>query len=522
MTVLLGALVCKPARAADDSETFDIWEYRVLGNTVLAPAQIEAAVYPQLGPARTLADVEEARRRVEAAYRDQGFGAVYVDVPEQDVEAGVVRLKVTEGRLGRVRVTGARYFANGQIRDALPALESGEVLTLKDLQQQLGAVNRQSADRKVTPVLRAGAQAGTVDVELKVNDELPVHTSVEVNDRYTANTSKTRLNFNLSYDNLFQRFQRLSFQYQTAPEEPQESRVIAATYIAPLPGTSNLLALYAVDTNSDFATLGSLGSLSVLGTGRIYGARFIAVLLEGDGLFHNVALGADYKDFTDNVVLPDGTRDQTPIEYVNWTAAYDATLRTPNTSTSFNVAFNFGVAHLANAPEEFGFKRFKAEPNYAYLSAEVKHERPLLWGLGASVRASGQFATEPLISNEQFAAGGMDSVRGYLEAEALGDMGASGSIELRSPPLTSWLPGAHLEQLHFFTFFDAAVLGVIEPLPVNGEKVSRLNLSSYGVGMRLSGFGGFNAALHWAYPLRSSTNVEEGDSRIHFSVRYGL
>lgn len=506
------------AHAAED-ERFDIWEYRVLGNSVLARAEIEAAVYPKLGPGRSLADVEEVRQTLEKLYRDRGYGAVFVDIPEQEVDGGIVRIKVTEGRLARVRISGARYFSNGRIREALPALQRGEVIELPELQQQLMALNRASADRQVTPVLRAGRDPGTVDIDLKVQDELPVHGSTEVNDRHTADTTDTRASVNLSFDNLYQSLHRLSLQYQTSPEEPDETQVLAATYVAPLGRSGNMLAVYAVDTNSDFATVGALGSLSVIGNGRIYGARFIKSLPEAAGYFHSLTLGTDYKDFADQIVQPGGLTDTTPIRYMHWLAEYSGTLRTEHTLSAFSFGPGFGIRGVGNDPDEFAYKRYKAKADYFYLRGEAQHERPLIWGTRAFVRAGGQFATDPLISNEQFAVGGADSVRGYLESAELGDSGAYGTFELRSPQLVHWEP---IQQLYLLSFYDAGVLGILEPLPVDGEKVSRKHLQSWGVGFRLSAFGGLEADLDWAYPLRDSENTERGDSRLHFRVRYGF
>lgn len=517
---LLAGFVAATSLAAEQDQ-FDVWEYRVLGNSVLASAEIEAAVYPKLGAARSFADVEEVRKILEALYRDRGYGTVFVDIPEQEVVEGIVRLQVTEGRLQRVRIVGARYFSNGRIREALPALTRNEVMQLPELQQQLMKINRQSADRQITPVLRAGREPGTVDVDLKVQDTLPVHGSVELNDRYTADTSPTRASVNLSYDNLFQRYHRLSLQYQTAPEAPDETRVLAATYIAPLAGTGNLLAVYAVDTNSDFATIGSIGALSVVGAGRIYGARYIAVLPESAGYFHNITFGSDFKDFKDSIVQPDGLTDTTPLQYVNWLALYSGTLRTRHTLTSFSIGPNFGIRGWGNSPAEFEFKRFKAKANYFYLRADAQHERPLVLGSRAFVRAAGQFTTDPLISNEQFSMGGADSVRGYLESEELGDNGAYGAFELRSPQFARWLPN-RLQQLYMFAFYDAGVVGILDPLPVDDVKVSRKHLSSGGVGLRLAGFGGLEADLDWAYPLQTTDHTPRGDSRLHFRVRYGF
>src|SRR5512141_1442885 len=59
-------------------QTFDVLEYRVLGNTVLPAASIERAVYPHLGPGKSLDVVEQARMALEQAYHAAGYGTVFV------------------------------------------------------------------------------------------------------------------------------------------------------------------------------------------------------------------------------------------------------------------------------------------------------------------------------------------------------------------------------------------------------------------------------------------------------------
>src|SRR5215470_13253597 len=221
------------APAEKTEQRFDILEYEISGNTVLPVIKIERAVYPFLGPGRTVADVEKARAALERAYRDAGYPAAGVDIPEQKVEEGVVRLTVVEGRVSRTRVTGSRYFSQGRILEQSPALAEGNVLYGPDVQQQLAVLNR-FPDRRVTPVLRPGRLPGTTEVELQVEDKLPLHGSVELNNRYSPNTTPLRLIGTLRYDNLWQRNHSLSFQYQTSPQDTSEVEVFSGAYIWPL------------------------------------------------------------------------------------------------------------------------------------------------------------------------------------------------------------------------------------------------------------------------------------------------
>lgn len=518
------------AAAQDDArnDAFEITEYRVLGNSMLEARDIERLLYPLLGPGKTITDVEAARTALEVLYRDRGYGTIFVDIPEQKVDEGIVRLHVTEGKLARVRITGTRYYSNRRILAAAPSLQPDSVVHLPTLQSELVALNQQSVDRVVTPVLRGGSSPGSVDVELKVKDSLPAHGSVEINDRYTANTTHTRLGISASYDNLFQRFHSLSLQYQGSPEDFSEVRLLAGTYSMPVTSRNHVLALYVVDTNSDFAAAGSSGStLGILGTGRIYGSRFVLRLPSTPLATQSFTLGADYKDFVDSIQLPGGATDRTPMRYLGWTAGYGgqwigtgvdgmATSR-----TQANISLNFGVRGLVNDPADFDYKRFNAKPNYLHLRADTTFERPLVLGSSLLLRAAGQWTGDPLISNEQFAIGGADSVRGYLESERLGDRGLSASFELRKP-LTRW-KGQWADQLLVLGFYDAGVVRILNALEdAEGNRVRRHTLSSIGAGLRLETRMGLDWALDFAYPLENGDSTLKGDSRLHLRVRYGL
>ncbi len=505
------------AHGAEATDTFAVTEYRVLGNSVLPATEIETRLYPLLGANKTIQDVEAARAALETLYRDRGYGAVYVDIPEQRIEAGLVRLRVTEGKLDRLRLSGTRYYSNRRIVASLPSLQPGTVLHLPTLQAELTQLNQQSRDRQVTPVLRPGSRQGEVDIELKVQDELPLHAAAEYNNRYTANTTESRLNLTASYDNLFQRYQSLSLQYQTSPEKTDEVRMVALTYIAPLAG-GNALAVYGVDTNSDFAAAGSSAALAILGAGRIYGTRYV-VRLPATASSQTLSLGADYKRFRDDIVLTGGLTDTTPINYLGWSLAWGGNWRRVEQGrviggTGVNISANFGLRGIVNKVEDFEFKRFKARPNYLHLRADFQHEQPLFVGTTLFLRGAGQWTDQPLISNEQYAIGGADTVRGYLESEQLGDLGVAGSVEWRSPSIHRFIAAA---------FFDAGLVRTLEALPdADGNLITHHSLSSAGVGLRFDSSDGFTGALDWAYPLRTGDQTSRGDSRLHMQVRYGF
>src|SRR5262249_55372083 len=161
----------------------------------------------------------------EQAYRDAGYATVVVDIPVQKVDDGVVRLAVTEARVERLRIVGSRYYAQGSIRERVPAISSETSAPFfPDVQRDLAGLNR-SADRRVTPVLRPGTLPGTTEIELKVEDKLPLHGSLELSNRFSAGTEPLRLGAGLRYDNFLDRDHSIGFQFQTSPQDTDQVRV---------------------------------------------------------------------------------------------------------------------------------------------------------------------------------------------------------------------------------------------------------------------------------------------------------
>ncbi|HWK52179.1 MAG TPA: ShlB/FhaC/HecB family hemolysin secretion/activation protein, partial [Steroidobacter sp.] len=492
-------------------------------NSVLARADIETLLYSSLGPGKTLDDVEVARAALEKAYRDGGYGTVFVDIPEQEVDEGVVRLQVTEGTIARVRVTGAKYFSNRAIRAAVPAAQPGTVPHLPTVQQQLTDLNAQTPDRSVVPVMKAGPRPGTIDLGLTVKDELPAHASVEMNNQFTSNTTELRAIAAFSYDNLFGRLDSLALQYQTSPEDTAEVAVWAASYTTRLSDSRAKLAFFYINSDSDIATVGDNGgTVTVLGKGQIFGTRYINPFYASADATHVFIGSVEYKDFSESVFTEDLFR--TPISYMNLSLGHTSAWRFEQQQVTLASSANFGIRGMSNDSEEFRRKRWHGRPNYWMLRTDTSYSRQLPWRLNLRLRGAGQYAIEPVISNEQFSIGGADGVRGYREAEQLGDVGFKTSAELGYAPIDLF---AQRAQVGVFLFYDFGRMSRVDPLRNRDEVLIESpdqTFRSAGIGFDFSAFGFLSGGLTWAYPLMSTpdSNVggtKEGDSRIHFSIR---
>jgi hemolysin activation/secretion protein len=183
-----------------------------------------------------------------------------------------------------------------------------------------------------------------------------------------------------------------------------------------------------------------------------------------------------------------------------------------------SVGVDFGVRSILNGPDEFENSRYNAHPDYFYLRLGFSANQPLPVGLSLLERASGQWADSALVNNEQFSLGGVDTVRGYLEAETLGDSGLAGSLELHSPPLGA-IAGAVLSPLYGYVFVDGGVATLVDPLPAQQRN---LTLWSTGVGVRLDDVKGASGSVDYAIPQRNGVRTRKDDGRVDLLLRYAF
>jgi hemolysin activation/secretion protein len=529
--LLLTALACwlfaqaLPAFAQPQALQFDILEFEVEGNTRLKPTQVEAAVMPFMGEKRDMAAIEGARSALEKAYQGAGYLTVFVDVPEQRIDGGVVRLVVLEGRVDKLYVTGSRYFDQGRIRAVATELAEGTVPNFNVVQQQIAALS-QTPERRVQPVLRPGREPGTVEAELKVSDKLPLGGSVELNNAAAAGTEALRAAVNLHYDNLFQREHSLSLTALTAPMQPSQSQVLVLNYLAPL-GDGDSLSISAVNSSSD---IDSLGGTRVLGKGTTLGLRY-GVNRVGANAAHGLSLGVDVKDLTEDVLTSAGTIGS-PLRYAPLQAAYNGNWWGAWGQQQLSASATFGLqpvwrqtrtdCQLADGSfgvaDQFACKRRGADGGFTTIKLDWRGSTR--WGATEwALRVAGQLATQPLVSAEQFAVGGADSVRGYAESSASADYGVLASLELRSrnlaPALLKAFDGANLPpftELVVFGFGDVARVALIEPEP---GQPHRSTLLGTGVGVRLGLQPGLSLAMDWARRHRDVAGRSLPTERVH-------
>jgi hemolysin activation/secretion protein len=513
-----------PTGAERAPDKFFVQAYDISGVTILSASEIERLVYAHSGPDRTDADVEAARKALQDAYAARGFGAAVVEVPVQERETfaqGVIRIAVNEVPVGQVRVTDSRYHSLWVARRQVPSLVEGKPLNIPALQADMTQANR-FPDRTLNPIFKPGRAPGTIDVDINVDDQRPLHASVDLNNDASPATTQLRAIGTVRYTNLFQTGHSATFTYIVSPLKRKETEVFSGSYTFPLLRSPWSFAISGYYSNSNIA---ALGGTNVLGNGYQIGARAI-YHLPSSGSQQQVSFGFDYKNFKQNILVAGVPTSTAPIRYLPLELEYTVAGGSEKVNYAVTLATTIGLRAIRpkvcaslTGPcvlvdafrnrEQFSNENFVRGDLSVDLSYAFKND------IVAAFRLNAQLADSHLITNEQFSAGGLRSVRGYYSSEAVGDNGIGPSLELRSPSLAGSF-GKWLTEARFFAFGDASFLRVLNPLP---EQTSSFTLVGIGGGLRVRIFDRISGEVLGAVAMTSGPVTKRGAPRVSFDVK---
>lgn len=510
------AACASAASAADDSivsPRFDITRFEVRGNTLLPPQELDQAVAEFTGQQRDFSDVTKAQQALEATLQRRGYPLVRVDLPEQELNGGVVVFQLVPVRIGQIRIAGNTHFSDSNVRAALPTLQEGSAPNLTAVSKSLKLANENPAKQTVMK-LQTGDAPDTVDADLQVSDESIWSAALNMDNSGSRQTGKTYVGTVLQNANLLGLDDVLSLQYTTTLEKPNRVSVYGAGYHLPLYTLGDSLDFYTSysDVDSGLVTAG-IFDLAVSGRGSIFGTRYNQNLPTNGNYQSKIVYGLDYKAYKNSLELEN-------VQLGNDITVHPISVGYQGTWVRLNGDANIAVSLVHNIPggarggqRDFELARSNARDDYTALrfASSVTQALPAQWQLRGVVNA--QYTRDALIPGEQFGAGGAMSVRGFREREVSDDSGISANLEAYTPPICSgsW-------QCRALAFYDNAYLARNHALPGEFE---HMTLSSAGLGMRMSYRKNLSVQVDYGYALHAEAiETQRGDTRLH--VRLGL
>ncbi len=518
--LLLGVLsvLFAGAALAEDSGTlrFEITGFVVEGNALLPPERIEQSVAPFKGKDKDFADVQRALESLQAAYKEQGYTAVQVLLPEQELEQGVIHIKVIEGYIAKVTVKANQHHDAENIRNSLPAIAEGQPPHSGRVAAALRAAN-ENPSKRVTVLLKDGEKEKDIDVTLDVTDENPQKFFVSLDNSGTRQTGSYRLGVGYQNANLFNKDQVLTMQFITSPEKIDQVKIFGVGYRIPLYRYGDMLDLVAGYSDVDAGVVQDLFNVS--GSGKVLGAHYNQFLDRvGDSYDHKLIYGLDYRAFSNNVTMLGTATQLIPDITVHpLSLAYHGNWNLPGSQLGFSlgVAQNLPGGSLGR-PADFQALRAPATANYRIYRYGMNWTHTWRSDWQARVALQGQETRDALVPGEQFGAGGADSVRGFNEREIANDHGYRSMLEAYTPDFGSDLGSADL-RLRGLAFFDNANVRRNAILP--GESAGQ-SISSVGVGLRMSHGGNLSVRADLAQVLDGTDTRRSGSNILHVGMAY--
>lgn len=223
------------------------------------------------------------------------------------------------------------------------------------------------------------------------------------------------------------------------------------------------------------------------------------------------------------ITLPANSREQLSYLPLSW--GWSASRPDPWGSFAFSYSQSVFLEALASARTNFQVVAGApaAGGNYTTVNAGLARDQKLLAGFSALVNVSGQWASAPLINNEQFALGGTGGVRGYQQGEIYGDDGWRAMFDLRAPPigvgnfpLRSRDVPAELRCSWFMDYGNAILID--RPVKAGGTTdISYLQWGT-GLGFLLNLGADFDARLTLAWALLDTPATRAGEAQAYFSI----
>lgn len=490
--------------------------FELTGNTVFTAEELARVIVQFTNRAITAEELQEVRRQLTLYYIERGYinsGAV---IPDQQVEDGVVRVRIVEGRLSGVEVTGNTHLRADYFQDRLRP-EAEAPLNVQELQERLQLLQQNPLIEQLQAELAPGVQPGESMLRLGVRETRPYEIGLAVANNNPPSVGATRAYLYGLDRNLTGVGDSLGLSYGHSLESSTADwRVF---YARPLNARDTTVQVWAEQNETSviedrFETLDITSKLQSYGialTHPVYRTPQRSLLL---GLNLERRHSESYLlgiPFSFAPGEEDGEATLTVARFVQeWLdRRLDQVIAARST-------FSFGL-------DLFGATIHGFEPDGQFVAWLGQLQWARRFGerdYQLIFKSILQLTDDPLLPMEKCALGGLETVRGYPENTLVRDECFVASLEFRLPvyqlPLAGVSRGPNEGQVQLAAFADYGY----------AKNKGRFDLEpnsiySAGLGIRWDASDKVKVALYWGFPFQE-VNVEDESwlsSRVNFLVQ---
>ncbi len=486
-------------------------EIQFSGNAVISTAELQGMSAAYLGKRATYADLEELRTRISRLYVERGYlnsGAVLVVADgNEPFPSGMVSIRLIEGRISEVRVTGQERLRPAYLQQRL--LLSDEVFNMPVLQQRFQLLLTDPLFEKINSRIIPGDKPGMAILDIDVVRAKAYGLNIYANNYRAPSIGSEVLGMSGWVRNLSGYGDYL--EASIAHSEGADPVHLGWTMPINSRGTAMKLGL---DNGSSSVVGESMAAIDIKSRSSGYEIGISQNL--ANSLQRKIEFGLSYSQRDSQTSLlgeafsftpgePDGYSKTKVLRFSQeWTERWETQ------ALALRSVFAFGRNNMDSSD----------------ISLQVPNQRYRIWtgqlqyvkNLGKTgdqmiLRASAQQTPERLLPMEKFSLGGVATVRGYRENAVVRDRAWLLNAEYHYP-LPVWLEAGHKFKLIAFTDLATA--------SNQGEAAQRL--ASIGVGMNWQ-WQNWTADLFLArkliaLPGQSSGNLQ--DHGVHAQLSYHL
>lgn len=500
---------------SSDAKVF-VKNFSFIGNEHYSSAELLDLLKPQIDKYYTLGDLLGVVEGVTQLYRSNGYLVAKAILPEQEIDAGVVNIRILEGRLSSVAIKEDR--SSSSLVSDLTQVEKifllnfcgderldSASLTQSRVDRAISVLEDVAGVRVIQADLQPGEEVGGVGLDVQISPREPYQLELGVDNFGNSYTGVKRAQTRFSMNGLLNPGDQFGFSYL---------------------GTDQTnLKYYGLDYS---APLGFMGWRLGGAAGRTHYVVPGAASVSGS---------ADVRSL--NVNYPVARSSQSSIDFV---AEYEVAQLGQDAGVVENKRRNAVRLGVSGAFQDqiLDIGRSNNEWSLAITKSDLSFENPvqdtqqtsgfktkLAWrlnrlqGLGAQGwfaggNAYGQFATGNLDPYSKLALGGAAGVRAYAAGEAAGDRAVVTQLSLGD----AWNSNFFEREFNFSLagFYDRGWSQLQKnPTVVDGNSQVR---SGYGLEFQMAKKNSMNMRVFWAKALNGISTYDSKDSRV--GVNFGF
>ncbi len=476
---------------------FEIQTIETNPSEILTQEEIRNILAPLEGTRLKLQELFDAVEQLNQLYKIKNYPAAKAILPPQKVAAGIVSIKLIEGRIGSINIENNKSTSEKFITKRI-AVEPGELVELKALENTLFEFNKYY-DIALRAVLQPGQAVGTTDYIINTMEPEQHEMMFFTDNAGRDDVGLYRLGLNYTNRSLLGYRDRFSLGYHLA----EGSQSGFASYYVPV-NSRGTHVLAQFDASDVEILKGQLAELNVTSKSTNFGLQVRHPFILDDNTMLN-AFGAVYNKESDTDF--DG---ETLFSTRVGSLVLGADVQSYHQAGSWYMRHALTSGYYHNLEDE-RFWKYKFDGNWVSIM-ENNHMFTL--------RLSGQLTTDTLLpSTEQFQVGGMYTVRGYPEGLLSGDQGYFMSAEYDVPlTFVTTKQGASpfTDRFRLFAFMDHGAAFAFKGNDLGNDKDDYLTSAGLGLGINVGKI--IKGRLVVAFPLNSREDGQDGTT-LHFYLQ---